>query len=349
MEKNSIDPTRMNRAIPFRFIDYILIMVVIAILVIIGTVLIQNLNALNSSYEIVINQALKDAPKSEVEKAGNYSSLLAFSRAKDFSNIKASAMFVGFLLIFTGALYLIKVFNQSYEINVNRADVGSVSFNSSSPGLVMITLGVVVMICVLSIKTDVDYSFETGSSGKEQVTKELDYIIQFYLNQTRLKKELPPEVIRCCPVIVDQSNDSARGIRTFVQKRKSSVKRPSSSRLSSVKPQNGADKKNFISFTNNAELEGKQSNPQIQQLIALMKQNPNLKIKLAGMAEKETVAEQAMMIKAMVNSIKSLLVNNGIQHARIRVVSSGESNPVASDDSIDKIVGNGVAITYETQ
>jgi len=330
-------------------IDYILVSVVVIILAIIGTVLIRNLNALNSSYETVINQVLKDVPKSELEKAGNYSTLLAFSRAKDFSNMKASAMFVGFLLIFTGALYLVKVFNLSYAINVHKEDLGSFSVNSNSPGLVMVTLGVGVMLCVLIIKTDVDYSFETGNYGKEQITKELDSIIQFYLNQTQFKKEPPSEVIRCCPVIVDQSNDSARRIRTFVQKRKSSVKRPSGTRLSSVKLQNGADKKNFISFTNNAELEGEQSNPQIQQLIALMKQNPTLKIKLAGMAEKGTATEQAAMIKAMANFIKTLLVNNGIQHARIRVASQGESNPLASDDSNEEIERNGVAIIYENQ
>ncbi|WP_448634599.1 hypothetical protein [Pedobacter panaciterrae] len=224
MEKDPADSnTGKSKRIFLHLIDYILVSVVVIILAIIGTVLLRNLNSLNSSYETVINQALKEAPKSEVEKAGNYSTLLAFSRAKDFSNMKASAMFVGFLLIFTGALYLIKVFNLSYAINVNKEDVGSVSFNSNSPGLVMVTLGVVVMLCVLIIKTDVDYSFETGSSGKERITKELDSIMQFYLNQAQFEKEKPEEVIRCCPFVMDKLNDSKKPKSTFVPRKTSST------------------------------------------------------------------------------------------------------------------------------
>jgi len=350
MEKNSADSNiGMSKENFLRLIDYILVAVVVFILAIIGRVLIRNLNALNSSYETVINQMLKDVPKSEVEKARNYSTLLAFSRAKDFSNMKASAMFVGFLLIFTGALYLIKVFNLSYAINVQRDDLGTFSFNSNSPGLVMVTLGVGVMLCVLIIKTDVDFSFETGSSGKEQVTKELDSIMQFYLNQAQLEKEKPEEVIRCCPIVVGKFNESKKRKSTFVPRKTSSSIQSASDRVSSAKPLNDEDKTRFISFSDNAQLEGEQFNPQIQQLIALMKRNPTLKIRLRGKAEKGIPTEQAMLITVMVNSIKSVLVNNGIQHARIRVVSSGESNPLASDDSTEKIEHNGVVITYENQ
>ncbi len=325
-------------------IDYILVAVVVIIITIIGTVLIENLRALNSSYNTVVNQVLKDVPKSEVEKAGNYSALLAFSRAKDFSNMKASAMFVGFLLIFTGALYLIKVFNLSYSINVNKADVGSMSVNSNSPGLVMVSLGVVVMLCVLLIKTDVDYNFETSGSGNGQGKKELDSIIQVYLNQVQVEKEVSDECVKCCPVVVEKSNNNKKRKSTIATGRPTIQKTNWRLSLPSY-----IGKNIFISFTDKAEMELEQSNPQIQQLIALMKQDPNLKIRLSGRVAKETVAEQAMMIKVMATTIKTLLANNGIQLSRIRVISHGESNPVASDDSTEKIEQNGVVITYENQ
>jgi len=83
--------------------------------------------------------------------------ILTYSRAWDFAVAKTSALFLSFLLIFTGALYVLRSAESRYEVTAEKGDwKGSLSI--SSPGLVMVTLGVCLVAYVLSNKTTIEYS-----------------------------------------------------------------------------------------------------------------------------------------------------------------------------------------------
>ncbi|OKS84556.1 OmpA family protein [Mucilaginibacter polytrichastri] len=149
-------------------IDWILIVVVMLVLGLAGFTLYQNLHSQDQVYDKVIAQFMNAKDTSTSSAA-----VLAFSRARDFANMKAASMLVGFLLIFTGALFLLKIFALSYHLKADKTPAGSFSLESSSPGLVMITLGVAIMSVVLLTKTEVGLETETRPDI-EAVLKRID-------------------------------------------------------------------------------------------------------------------------------------------------------------------------------
>ena len=92
----------------FTAIDWILIAVITIVLATAGTTLYQNLRSQNMVYDQMI---MKMSNSKDIGNGDPTVAILAFSRARDFANMKAASMLVGFLLIFTGALFLLKVFS----------------------------------------------------------------------------------------------------------------------------------------------------------------------------------------------------------------------------------------------
>lgn len=86
----------------------------------------------------------------------DHASVIAYSRALDFAIAKTSAICLGFLLIFVGALYVLRTADTHFGLGVDAATIKA-SLQTSSPGLVMITLGVVLVGTALINKSDVDY------------------------------------------------------------------------------------------------------------------------------------------------------------------------------------------------
>jgi hypothetical protein len=100
----------------------------------------------------------------------DHASILTYSRAWDFAVIKTSALFLSFLLIFTGALYILRVGESQFSIEAQKGDIKA-SLASTSPGLIMVTLGVFLVAFVLWNKTSVDYSRQ-GLSQRQPVQVE---------------------------------------------------------------------------------------------------------------------------------------------------------------------------------
>ena len=97
----------------------------------------------------------------------DHASVLTYSRAWDFAVVKTSALFLSFLLIFTGALYVLRVGETNFELSAEKADFkGSLSL--SSPGLIMVTLGVFLTAYVLSNKTYIEYNRQ-GLTLRQQI------------------------------------------------------------------------------------------------------------------------------------------------------------------------------------
>lgn len=89
-------------------------------------------------------------------KKADHTSIVAYSRSWDFAVIKTSAMFLAFTLIFTGALYVLGIREQSYRLSAEGIGIKG-ALETSSPGLAMVTLGVVLVIFVIYAKSVVDY------------------------------------------------------------------------------------------------------------------------------------------------------------------------------------------------
>ncbi len=86
----------------------------------------------------------------------NHASVISYSRALDFAVVKTSALFLAFALVFVGALYVLRIAEAEYRLAVGT-DGARGSLKTSSPGLVMVTLGVVLIALVLNAKSLVEY------------------------------------------------------------------------------------------------------------------------------------------------------------------------------------------------
>ena len=103
------------------------------------------------------------------EKAGAtadiVSLVLVYSRAWDFAVTKTSALFLGFMVIYLGALYVLRSADTSYELSINQGAQSGATLKSSSPGLVMITLGALLVALVLSNRSEVGIQVDPSSAG----------------------------------------------------------------------------------------------------------------------------------------------------------------------------------------
>lgn len=93
----------------------------------------------------------------------DHAAVLAYARATDFSAAKISALFLGFLLIFLGAMFVLRVAQASYALALSSDTKRQMAFSTSSPGLAMVTLGVLLVIVVLFTKSAIDYRAGTAA------------------------------------------------------------------------------------------------------------------------------------------------------------------------------------------
>lgn len=164
-------------------LDGYLLVVVSLMLVSVLVLLIFNLCLQWSNYSRAISFA--------IENGGGNSAILTYSRAMDFAFTKAIALCLGFLLIFTGMLYLLRVNQAAYTLALNGGPA-NVSLQTSSPGLVIVTLGVLTVLFTIYSKSYLSFSESPMSDfGRNDVANIQDVIgsIQFEYDSAELTKE----------------------------------------------------------------------------------------------------------------------------------------------------------------
>lgn len=90
--------------------------------------------------------------------------VLIYSRAWDFAVTKTSALFLGFMVVYLGALYVLRSADSAYELTVSQGPQPSVSLRSSSPGLLMVLLGALLVALVLSSRSEVGVQVDPSDS-----------------------------------------------------------------------------------------------------------------------------------------------------------------------------------------
>ncbi|WP_167631100.1 hypothetical protein [Mariprofundus ferrooxydans] len=118
-------------------IDRKLFVVVIVLLLILCGFLITNLYLQWSNYDTGIEASVSSIPV-------NHLALLTYSRAMDFAFIKTSTIFIGFILVFLGALYLLRASEAAYSLEAKSGE-HYLTFSTASPGLALATLGVITV------------------------------------------------------------------------------------------------------------------------------------------------------------------------------------------------------------
>lgn len=81
--------------------------------------------------------------------------LLSYVRARDHAMLKSATVFMGFILIFVGCLYVLRTASVPFRLTTGRS-----TLLTTSPGLVMVTLG--VLLVVLALRWTANISFDSS-------------------------------------------------------------------------------------------------------------------------------------------------------------------------------------------
>lgn len=125
-------------------IDGVIISVIVFVLFGTMAILITNTYLQWKNYDSAIQSLIANDPANIA--------ILSYSRAMDFSVAKMTSLCFGFLLVFIGALFLLKLNQVSYALEISGRD-SKISLQTASPGLVLATLGVLVIIFTISAKS----------------------------------------------------------------------------------------------------------------------------------------------------------------------------------------------------
>jgi hypothetical protein len=136
--------------------------IVTSLLVVQLALLVGNLWFQLNNYRVGITLA-----QSSGATADAVSLILIYSRAWDFAVTKTSALFLGFMVIYIGALYVLRSADTAYEISYTQGTQMGATLKSSSPGLVLITLGAVLVGLVLYHKSEVGLQMSVSSTPGE--------------------------------------------------------------------------------------------------------------------------------------------------------------------------------------
>lgn len=127
----------------------ILAVIVVALLGSVFVLLLLTLRSQLSTYERGIERALGEQPTI-------HANVIAYARCADFAVAKTSSLFLAFIVVLVGALYVLRSADKEFALSVQGLQ-GRGSLQTSSPGLVMIALGVTLVGLVVFSRSTVSY------------------------------------------------------------------------------------------------------------------------------------------------------------------------------------------------
>jgi len=115
---------------------------------------------------------------------------LVFARAQDATLVKGGALLLSFLVVILGVLMVLEGSNAFYKLNIEGAGKKS-ALETSSPGLVMITLGLALVYGVMMYKTE--FSLSASSEGQTWVPLPADETATVRSEPAAEPRDIPPQ------------------------------------------------------------------------------------------------------------------------------------------------------------
>ncbi|MDH5232674.1 MAG: hypothetical protein OEY38_21660 [Gammaproteobacteria bacterium] len=169
-ELNHADVT-MKQQHRTAWLDKQLFIVVTTILFIVLLLLIVSLSMQYSNYAHGIALAQSPLSSSDLSIENRLVVILTFSRSWDFAVAKTAALFFGFLIVYTGLLFVLRTTDSAYVLSISQQKgKTSGSLQTASPGLVAVTLGAILIVFVLNYKTEVGLNFENQNLSRTPST-----------------------------------------------------------------------------------------------------------------------------------------------------------------------------------
>lgn len=87
----------------------------------------------------------------------DHAAVLGYSRALNTAVVKTCCVFLGYLLMYLGGLYILRTSRQAFGVEIEGKGLKG-SLNTASPGLVMASLGTALVLCALFHEPKLDYA-----------------------------------------------------------------------------------------------------------------------------------------------------------------------------------------------
>ncbi|HTS50977.1 MAG TPA: hypothetical protein VMH05_23685 [Bryobacteraceae bacterium] len=113
-----------------------------------------------STYRSALNGVASSDP-------GNYVAIVTYLGAWDAAVTKTSCLFLSFVLILVGALYVLRTAQIAYSLTIEGSGAKG-ALQTTSPGLVILTLGIVALALSLFKPVSVDLSSRSDQSRVTQ-------------------------------------------------------------------------------------------------------------------------------------------------------------------------------------
>jgi hypothetical protein len=134
---------------------------VLGILAVLALVLVSNLWVQYSTYHAALDRV--NAAMSVQELTAT----VVLAKAWDFAVVKTCSLFLAFTLIFVGALYVLRQGDQAYQASFGSGGMKA-TLQSSSPGLVLATLGVALVIAALFATSTIQIEQQPATNQRPQ-------------------------------------------------------------------------------------------------------------------------------------------------------------------------------------
>jgi outer membrane protein OmpA-like peptidoglycan-associated protein len=249
------------------------------------------------TYSNAIQSALSDPNRGDIIA-------LAYARATDFAIVKISVVFLGFILAFLGALYVLRTATASFSLT-GSSGTSSASLQTSSPGLVMIVLGVATINCALFARTTVGLDSENAHKGTIQIAS--------------VGSPAPTPAKQA--VHAEQTRSSEAGL--------DSLSAANISNLAAITVGSSGPTPEFPPFAaNSADLTEKQKRFLADLARKMAKNQDSVQIEAKGEAG-EPVEASLALAESRADAIKKFLVQTNLAGDRVKVITYGKLPPDA--------------------
>jgi hypothetical protein len=142
-------------------VDRRIMLVVSAMLTLIAIMMVTCVGLEWQKYDTAIGVAVKQSPP-------DHAAALSYERALDAAVTKTSALMLAFIVVFLGALYVLRTATAVFNIWLSGGGVNG-ALQSTSPGLVMVALGLVTVAIVVLGHSDINYTAPPRAISVEAV------------------------------------------------------------------------------------------------------------------------------------------------------------------------------------
>lgn len=137
-------------------------LICVAVLALAGYALDRNLTTADQVYSSVLDSVRKASETEGVMDRDQLTTAVAVIAMRDMSLLRSTVLFVGFIVILMGCVFVLKGVEAMYKLRLNTGE-RQATFSTASPGLVLITAGVVLVIVALRQESAVQLKLDGGA------------------------------------------------------------------------------------------------------------------------------------------------------------------------------------------